>query len=201
MLQLSSASVPCFLFLSRFAKISFLNVAFFFFKQVKSSENFLCKCSFTLGPRLRLPTRTFHQVLQGLVERCPVQSSALHILQKKRPQFLRRSPGSLLQPPPFIRPRQAPVPGQKRSQNPAQTAGRLHPATGHAAPRFPTHPEGAARSQPRGPGPESPGPPQHPPRRTSSSDAHLWPQASGSGPEKALVFRARQDERDRCFGS
>lgn len=175
---------------------------------MKSSENFFFCVSvgfklssmftFVLPCWKRLTAddlTTFNQVLQGLVERCPVQSPAIHILQKKRAQFLRRPSWSthprLLQPSASIRPWQTSVPGQERSQNLAQTSGRLHTAPGHAAHRFPTHPQGATRSHPGGPRPESPGPPQHPASRASSSDTHLWPQASWSRPEKAFVFRAR----------
>lgn len=138
------------------------------------------------------------QVLQGLREGRPVQSSAIHIPQEKRPQLLCQSsdgPSShllLIQPSPFICPGQTSVAGQKRSQNLAQTAERLHTA----AYGVPTHAQGAARGQPGGPGPEPPGPPQRPAGRASSSDPHLWPQTSGSRPEKALVFGAGEDERD-----
>lgn len=144
-------------------------------------------------------TFNHNQVLQGLSERRPVQSSAIHILQTKRPQQLCQSscsPSSchLLEPSPFIRPRQTSVPGQKRSQNPAQATVRLHTTTGSAAERLPTHAEGATRGEPRDPRPKSPSPPQHPTSRASSSNANLWPQTSGSRPEKALLFRAREDE-------
>lgn len=144
-------------------------------------------------------TFNHNQVLQGLSERRPVQSSAIHILQTKRPQHLCQSscsPSSchLLKPSPFIRPRQTSVPGQKRSQNPAQATVRLHTATGSATEHLPAHSEGATCGKSRGPRPKSPGPPQHPTSWASSSNAHLWPQTSGRRPEKALIFRAREDE-------
>lgn len=184
------------------------NVTFFL---ETSSENLLCNwrlalCSLTqqtMASALasnhhtarKMTLMTSNQVLQGLVERRPVQSAAIHIVQEKRPQLLRQpcwsSRSRLLQPSPFIRPRQTSGPGQKRSQNLAQTAGRLHTAAGLAAPRFAAHPEGATCGQPGRPRPESPGPPQHPPRRASASNTHLWPQASRSRPEEAFVFRAR----------
>lgn len=144
-------------------------------------------------------TFNHNQVLQGFSERRPVQSSAIHILQKKRPQHLCQSscsPSSchLLEPSSFIRPRQTSVPGQKRSQNPAQATVRLHTTTGSESERLPTHAEGATRGKPRGPRSKSSGPPQHPTSWASSSNAHLWPQTSGSRAEKALIFRAREDE-------